>query len=110
MLLGCCRLSALFTVTDPTSVQFSGCAKHFQEGPQNCRSLGFARDDKGEGGAPIWGDGINDKGVECRASIRHPSVQQPLSFEAPPFPLSSRAKPRDLQFRGPFLEMFFDAR
>jgi hypothetical protein len=25
-----------------------------------------------------------------------------------PFPLSSRAKPRDLQFRGPFLDMFFD--
>ena len=25
-----------------------------------------------------------------------------------PFPLSSRAKPRDLQFRGPFLEMFFE--
>jgi hypothetical protein len=25
-----------------------------------------------------------------------------------PSPLSSRAKPRDLQFRGPFLEMFFD--
>jgi hypothetical protein len=23
-------------------------------------------------------------------------------------PLSSRAQPRDLQFRGPFLEMFFD--
>jgi hypothetical protein len=31
-----------------------------------------------------------------------------LSMEAPPSPLSSRAKPRDLQFRGPFLEMFFD--
>jgi hypothetical protein len=29
-------------------------------------------------------------------------------MEAPPSPLSSRAKPRDLQFRGPFLEMFFD--
>jgi hypothetical protein len=29
-------------------------------------------------------------------------LQQPLS------PLSSRAKPRDLQFHGPFLEMFFD--
>ena len=28
-------------------------------------------------------------------------------MEAPPSPLSSRAKPRDLQFRGPFLEMFF---
>jgi hypothetical protein len=29
-------------------------------------------------------------------------------MEAPPSPLSSRAKPRDLQFRGPLLEVFFD--
>jgi hypothetical protein len=29
-------------------------------------------------------------------------------MEAPPSPLSSRAQPRDLQFCGPFLEMFFD--
>jgi hypothetical protein len=36
------------------------------------------------------------------------SIQQPLSPEALPSPLSSRAKPRDLQFRGPFLGMFFD--
>jgi hypothetical protein len=35
------------------------------------------------------------------------SVQQPLFIEPSPFPLSSRAKPRDLQFRGPFVEMFF---
>jgi hypothetical protein len=35
------------------------------------------------------------------------SVQQRLSMEPLPFPLSSRAKPRDLQFRGPVLEMFF---
>jgi hypothetical protein len=27
-----------------------------------------------------------------------------------PSPLSSRAKPRDLQFRGPFLGMFGDSR
>jgi hypothetical protein len=26
----------------------------------NCRSLGYARDDKGEGGAPIWCGGSND--------------------------------------------------
>jgi hypothetical protein len=32
------------------------------------------------------------------------TFQQPL-----PFPLSSRAKSRDLQFRGPLLEMFFDS-
>jgi hypothetical protein len=34
--------------------------------------------------------------------------QQLLSMEAPPFPLSSRAKPRDLQFGGPLLGVFFD--
>jgi hypothetical protein len=34
--------------------------------------------------------------------------QHLLWMEAPPSPLSSRAQPRDLQFRGPFLEMFFD--
>jgi hypothetical protein len=28
-------------------------------------------------------------------------------MEAPLFPLSSRAKPRDLRFYGPFLGMFF---
>jgi hypothetical protein len=28
-------------------------------------------------------------------------------MKAPSYPLSSRAKPRDLQFYGPFLEMFF---
>jgi hypothetical protein len=33
---------------------------------------------------------------------------QPLSIGKSPSPLSSRAKPRDLQFRGPFLETFFD--
>jgi hypothetical protein len=37
-----------------------------------------------------------------------PSLQQPLSTEPLTSPLSSRAKPRDLQFRGPFVEMFFD--
>jgi hypothetical protein len=41
-------------------------------------------------------------------AMRNASVQQLLSIEPLPFPLSSRAKPRDLRFRGPFLEMFFD--
>jgi hypothetical protein len=40
--------------------------------------------------------------------MENASVQQPLSMERLPSPLSSRAKPRDLQFRGPFVEMFFD--
>ena len=34
-------------------------------------------------------------------------AQQPLSMEAPPSPLSSRAQPRDLRFHGPFVDMFF---
>jgi hypothetical protein len=32
---------------------------------------------------------------------------QLLSMELSPYPLSSRAKPRDLQFHGLFVEMFF---
>ena len=36
--------------------------------------------------------------------LKSASVQQPLFMERLPFPLSSRAKPRDLQFRGPLLE------
>src|ERR1700735_923885 len=35
-------------------------------------------------------------------------MQQLLSMDALPSPLSSRAKPRDLRFSGPFVEMFFD--
>jgi hypothetical protein len=40
--------------------------------------------------------------------MKMPSVQQPPFMEPSLLPLSSRAQPRDLQFRGPFLEMFFD--
>jgi hypothetical protein len=41
--------------------------------------------------------------------MKNASVRQPLSIEPLPFPLSSRgAQPRDLRFRGPLLEMFFD--
>jgi hypothetical protein len=42
--------------------------------------------------------------------MKNVSVQQPLSAEPSPFPLSSRAKPRDLQFLGSFMEMFSTAR
>jgi hypothetical protein len=40
----------------------------------------------------------------CGASnvMKNASVQQPLAIKPSPFPLSSRAKPRDLQFRRPF--------
>jgi hypothetical protein len=37
-----------------------------------------------------------------------PWIQPPLFMEPQPSPLSSRAKPRDLQFYGPVLDMFFD--
>ena len=35
-------------------------------------------------------------------------MQHQIQMEAPPSPLSSRAKPRDLQFYRPVLEMFFE--
>jgi hypothetical protein len=44
-------------------------------------------------------------GLRPIQSDENVSVQQPLSMDLPPFPLSSRAKPRDLQFRGPPLEI-----
>jgi hypothetical protein len=67
-----------------------------REGPQNRRSLGFARDDKGKGDL-LW---------KVVSEPKNASVQQPLSMKPLPFPLSSRAKPRDLRFCGPSLEMF----
>ena len=49
-------------------------------------------------------------GPACPPKVmKTPLVRQPLIMEASPSPLSSRAQPRDLQFRGPFLEMFFDS-
>jgi hypothetical protein len=89
-------------------IEFSVSSKR----PRNCRSLGFARDDKGMGDAsmesacrtgafPPWACGPPKV-------TKNASVQQPLSVEVLPFPLSSRGEPRDLQFRGAFLEMFFD--
>jgi hypothetical protein len=39
-----------------------------------------------------------------KLNLKSASVQQPLFMEPLPFPLSSRAKPRDLRFRGPLLE------
>jgi hypothetical protein len=46
--------------------------------------------------------------IPVEMSDENVTVQQPLFMRPLPFPLSSRAKPRDLQFRGPFVEMFFD--
>jgi len=47
-------------------------------------------------------------GMRATYGEKNASVQQPPFIEPSLFPLSSRAKPRDLQFRGPFVEMFFD--
>src|ERR1700733_7879138 len=44
-----------------------------------------------------------------RSVVEGPAVHHPqyrISMEALPSPLSSRAKPRDLQFSGPLMEMF----
>jgi hypothetical protein len=40
------------------------------------------------------------------ASVRHPRFMEPLPF--PCHPDRSEAERRDLRFRGPFVEMFFD--
>jgi hypothetical protein len=69
-----------------------------RKGPRNRRSLGFARDDKGKG------NGFIESGCWTEAFFGSETTFHGRS----PSPLSSRAKPRDLRFRGPFLEMFFD--
>jgi hypothetical protein len=71
----------------------------------NRRSLGFARDDKGYGGTSMEAGGrFSSRWVGLKTA----SAQQLLSMEWLPFPLSSRAKPRDLRFTGLVLEMFFN--
>jgi hypothetical protein len=62
----------------------------------NRRSLGFARDDKGDGGGSIRSNCLGGDVF----------FQQPLPVEWSTFPLSSRAKSRDLRFNGPLVEMF----
>jgi hypothetical protein len=41
--------------------------------------------------------------------IKTAYARQLLLLEAPPFPLSSRAQPRDLRFSGVVVEMFFNS-
>jgi hypothetical protein len=43
-------------------------------------------------------------GLKPPKVMKNASVQLLPPMEPTPFPLSSRAKPRDLQFRGPFVE------
>jgi hypothetical protein len=86
------------------------------KGPRNRRSLGFARDDRKERVAAKRGQLPKEKAVASASLVPndHPVMSQapsPLSnrslFAATLSFLSSRAKPRDLRFRGPFMEMFF---
>jgi hypothetical protein len=94
-----------------------------RKGPRNCRSLGFARDDKGKGCGSVKSRCRTEASFgtlggpqpyrpeeswACGPSkvMKNTFGRQPLFTEPQPFPLSSRAKPRDLQFRGPFVEMF----
>jgi hypothetical protein len=51
--------------------------------------------------------GLSDGGAFHQV-MKKPSAKQLLSIEVSPFPLSSRAKPRDLRFYGPLLEFFFE--
>jgi hypothetical protein len=46
------------------------------------------------------------KAVARPKAMKNVFGQKPPSIERSPSPLSSRAKPRDLQFCGPFLDMF----
>ena len=79
---------------------------------QRGRKSGYARDDKGEGDASMesgcWTEGVFHHLGWAEGDENAFEPGQPLSMEAPPSPLSSRAQPRDLQFSGPFVEMFFD--
>jgi hypothetical protein len=70
-----------------------------KKGPRNCRSLGFARDDKGESGC--WRKASFGGPLEVMNKAFSPET---TFYRKSLFPLSSRAKARDLQFSGPFME------
>jgi hypothetical protein len=63
-----------------------------RKGPRNCRSLGFARDDKGEGDFPMEsGCGSRRFFITLGGPQAHDTFgQKLLSIERPPSPLSSR--------------------
>jgi hypothetical protein len=78
------------------------CPKHIpKKGP-----LSFARDDKRDDGASIEvvaGNMLLNEVSPERLTVS--LNQQTMLTKAPSSPLSSRAKPRDLRFSGPFLGM-----
>ncbi len=80
--------------------------------PLNRRSLGCARDDKGEVALP-WRARLLNKPFFITLGGPRAHHTLPAGNRAPwkasTLPLSSRAQPRDLRFSGPFLGMFLDA-
>ncbi len=46
----------------------------FDTGGTNCRSLGFARDDKGDGSASIEGGGASDMSPDADSSLNLPQA------------------------------------
>jgi hypothetical protein len=63
------------------------------------------------GRSEVAGPAVHHPRIESRWKHRPPLCTYPSTnrppLEAPPSPLSSRAKPRDPRFNGPVLEMFF---
>jgi hypothetical protein len=66
----------------------------------NCRSLGYARDDKGEGRDSIWCDGINDSPTDLvHSSVNLPQASYLLGMTKGPveLPFGSIARLREPQ-------------
>jgi hypothetical protein len=86
-----------------------------RKGPRNCRSLGFARDDKKER-VVVKEEAVVKERADVKGEGHLPAPTATLSFNNRPSPtttlpfLSSRAKPRDLQFRGPSWKCFSTAK
>jgi len=62
----------------------------------NCRSLGFARDDKGDGGASIWSGGSNDNLTDLvHSSLNLPQASQAAPNEQTGLPVKLDARRRN---------------
>jgi hypothetical protein len=81
-----------------------------RKGPLNCRSLGCARDDKGKSASDLISTRPNESMGAPGLAFETWDPCNRAVVETRPSPLSSRAQPRDLQFSGPFLGMFFGSR
>ena len=76
--------------------------------PSTCRRQAQLLGMKNGREALRWRAGLKEVFSDSFVASVANEVQPLLSMEALPSPLSSRAQPRDLQFRGPLLEMFSD--